>query len=443
MLTKEKTMTKTLKKSVFAVLAVFLTVSAYAQIPEKAEFGKFALTGGTVHTVTNGTIENGIVLIDGNKISFVGENARITADYTVIDVTGKHIFPGLIDAGTSLGLVEISAVPVTVDNAEIGDLNPHMRAFTAINPNSATIPVTRVEGVTTVVSNPASGVISGKSTMINLYGYSPDSMAVKADAGLFVNWPSSRRRGGWDQRTDEEIEKQYKEATTSMDKYLEDVRFYKKTMEAYGANNTLPKPDRNIPLEAMIPVVNGELPIIVSVDREEDILKAIEWTKTQPDLKFIFSSVAEGWRVAEELAASNIPVLVGPVLRLPTRDHDHYESAYRNPGIMHAAGVKVAIRSGDTENVRNLPFNAGYAATYGMGREDALKAITITPAEIFGVADKIGSIEEGKMANIVIANGDILEAMTQVEHVFINGFKVPNVSRHTQLFQEFLERDVR
>lgn len=436
-------MTKTFKKAVFAALMVFLTMSAYAQIPEKAEFGKFALTGGTIHTVTNGVIENGVVLIDGNKITFVGDNVKITPDYTVLDVTGKHIFPGLIDAGTSLGLVEISAVPVTVDNAEIGDLNPHMRAFTAINPNSAAIPVTRVEGVTTVVSNPASGVISGKSTLINLYGYSPDSMAVKADVGLFVNWPSSRRRGGWDQRSDEEIAKQYKEATDSMDKYLEDVRFYKKTVDAFASNSSLPKPDRNIPLEAMIPVVTGELPVIVSVDREEDILKAIEWTKTQPDLKFIFSSVAEGWRVADEIAAANIPVLVGPVLRLPTRDHDHYESAYRNPGIMHSAGVKVAIRTGGTENVRNLPFNAGYAATYGMGREEALKAVTIYPAEIFGVADKIGSIEEGKLANIVVTDGDILEAMTKVEHVFINGFKVPTVSRHTQLFREFLDRDVR
>lgn len=436
-------MTKTFKKAVFAALSVFLTVSAYAQIPEKAEFGKFALTGGTVYTVTNGVIENGVVLIDGNKISFVGNNAKITSDYTVLDATGKHIYPGLIDAGTSLGLVEISAVPVTVDNAEIGDLNPHMRAFTAINPNSAAIPVTRVEGVTTVVSNPSSGVISGKSTLINLYGYSPDSMAVKADVGLFVNWPSSRRRGGWDQRSDEEIAKQYKEATNSMDKYLEDVRFYKKTMDAYAADNSLPKPDKNIPLEAMIPVVTGELPVIVSVDREEDILKAIEWTKTQPELKFIFSSVAEGWRVAEDLADANIPVLVGPVLRLPTRDHDHYESSYRNPGIMHSAGVKVAIRTGGTENVRNLPFNAGYAATYGMGKDEALKAVTIYPAEIFGVADMLGSIEEGKMANIVVTDGDILEAMTKVEHVFINGFKVPTVSRHTQLFQEFLDRDVR
>lgn len=435
-------MTKTFKKIVFAVLTVFFAVSAQAQITQKAEFGKFALTGGTIHTVTNGVIQNGVLLIDGNKITFVGDNVRITPDYTVIDVTGKHIFPGMIDSGTSLGLVEISAVPVTVDNAEIGDMNPHMRAFTAINPNSAAIAVTRVEGVTTVVANPASGVISGKSTLINLYGYSPDSMAVKADVGLFVNWPSSRRRGGFDQRTDTEIQNAYKEATAAMDKYLEDVRFYKKTVDAYSANNNLPKPDKNIPLEAMIPVITGELPVIISVDREEDILKAIEWTKTQPELRFVLSSVAEGWRVADAIAEANIPVLAGPVLRLPSRDHDHYESAYQNPGLMNKAGVKVAIRTGDTENVRNLPFNAGYAATYGMGREEALRAVTIVPAEIFGVADKLGSLEVGKMANVVVADGDMLETMTRVEHVFINGFKVPIESRHTQLHQQFLDREV-
>jgi imidazolonepropionase-like amidohydrolase len=434
---------KNILMKILCIIILLITATPLlAQITEKAEFGKFALTGGTIHTVTNGVIENGILLIDGNKISFIGINAKISNDYVVIDVTGKQVYPGLIDAGTSLGLIEISAVPVTVDNAEVGSINPHMRAFTAINPNSAAIAVTRVEGVTTVLSNPASGVISGKSTLINLYGYSPDSMAVKADAGLFVNWPVSRRRGNWDQRTDDEIQKEFEKSLNDLNTFLEDVRFYHKMVSMHQVDPSLRKPSRNIPFESMIPVILGELPIILSVDREDDILKAIEWSKTQPELRFIFSSVSEGWRVASQLAQANIPVIVGPVLRLPSRDHDHYESAYRNPSIMSKAGVRVALMTGNTENVRNLPFNAGYAATYGMGREEALRSITLTPAELFGVQDKLGSLEVGKIANIVVSNGDILETMSTVEHVFINGYKIPLSSRHTQLFDQFLNRDV-
>jgi imidazolonepropionase-like amidohydrolase len=434
---------KNILMKILCIIILLITATPLlAQITEKAEFGKFALTGGTIHTVTNGVIENGILLIDGNKISFIGTNAKISNDYVVIDVTGKQVYPGLIDAGTSLGLIEISAVPVTVDNAEVGSINPHMRAFTAINPNSAAIAVTRVEGVTTVLSNPASGVISGKSTLINLYGYSPDSMAVKADAGLFVNWPVSRRRGNWDQRTDDEIQKEFEKSLNDLNTFLEDVRFYHKMVSMHQVDPSLRKPSRNIPFESMIPVILGELPIILSVDREDDILKAIEWSKTQPELRFIFSSVSEGWRVASQLAQANIPVIVGPILRLPSRDHDHYESAYRNPSLMSKAGVRVALMTGNTENVRNLPFNAGYAATYGMGREEALRSITLTPAELFGVQDKLGSLEVGKIANIVVSNGDILETMSTVEHVFINGYKIPLSSRHTQLFDQFLNRDV-
>ncbi|HAC15794.1 MAG TPA: amidohydrolase [Bacteroidetes bacterium] len=437
-------MKNNLKYFLSGLMLLIVVVQVNAQIPEKATFGKYALFGGTIHTVSDGVIENGILLIDGNIISFVGSNVRITNDYTSIDITGKHVYPGLIDAGSSLGLVEISAVPVTVDNAEIGSMNPHMRAFTAINPNSVAIPVTRVEGVTTVISNPASGVISGKSTMINLYGYSPDSMAVVQDVGLFVNWPTVSRRGGWDSRTDEEIQKQYDEQIKSLDDFIADALFYHKVKEEYSTSpNGKKTPTKNSSLEAMGDIVDGKLPLIISVDRESDILKAIEWTKKNPSLKVIFSSVAEGWRVADEIAAAGIPCLVGPLLRLPTRDHDNYQRAYQNAALLHDAGVKIAIRTGDTENVRNLPFNAGYAATYGLGKDEALKAITLYPAQIFGVDDKIGSLREGLLANVVVTNGDILETMTKVEHVFINGHKIPMNSRHIQLFDEFLNRDVR
>lgn len=427
----------------FALILIF-TVSSVAQITEKPVSGKFALTGATIHTVTNGVIESGVILINGDKIDFVGQNARISPEYTEIDYTGMHIYPGLIDVGTSLGLVEISAVPVTVDNAEIGLFNPHMRAFTAINPNSVAIPVTRVGGVTTVISHPSSGVISGKATMIDLYGYSPDSMAVKQDAYLYLNWPTGGRRGWWDQRSDSEIEREMKESFKRLNDYWSDAVFYNRMMEEYTANPSgKARPASNAALEAMRPVVNGELPVVINVNREKDILAALDWIKERSEGTFMLSSVAEGWRVADKIAEAGIPCLVGPLLRTPARAHENYQRPYQNAAILHEAGVKIAIQTSETENVRNLPFNAGYAATYGLGREEALKAITIYPAELFGVADKLGSIEEGKIANLVVSTGDIFETVDRIEQVFIRGLKLPMQSRHIMLYDEFLNRDVR
>jgi imidazolonepropionase-like amidohydrolase len=424
-------------------MVLVLIMTATAQIAEKATFGKFALVGGTIHTVSGEVIQSGVVLINGNKIEFVGTNVKVTNEYTQIDVTGKHVYPGLIDAGSTLGLVEISAVPVTVDNAEIGDYNPHMRAFTAINPNSVAIPVTRVEGVTTVISSPSSGIVSGKSTLIDLFGYSPDSMAVKEDVALSMSWPSTGRRGFWDQRDDTAIEEEYKKALGTVDEFWKAAIFYNSMMENFEANpSNRTRPAVDVSMEAMRPVVNGKLPVIVQVDREKDILAVLDWIKTRAESRFILSSVAEGWRVADKIAEAGVACLVGPILRTPSRAHENYQRPYQNAAILHDAGVKIAIRTGSTENVRNLPFNAGYAATYGLGREEALKAVTINTAEIFGVSDKIGSIEVGKLANIVVADGDILETMTKIEHVFIKGFKIPMSSRQTLLHDEFLNRDV-
>jgi imidazolonepropionase-like amidohydrolase len=188
-------------------------------------------------------------------------------------------------------------------------------------------------------------------------------------------------------------------------------------------------------------VVSGVIPVVVSVDRENDILEALKWTKKNSNLRFILASVAEGWRVADKIAEAGVPVLVGPTLRTPSRDYDNYQRPYENPALMAKAGVKVAIMTAGTENVRNLLYNAGYAATYGMGTDEAVKAITLTPAEIFGVADKIGSITVGKMANLFIADGDPFELTTTVEQVFIAGQKIPMVSRQNQLYREFIRRD--
>jgi imidazolonepropionase-like amidohydrolase len=432
------------KLNIFAVLVTLLfglTATVEAQITDKPEYGKIAITGATLHTVTNGTIEGGIILIDGGEITFVGENARITNEYTRIDASGKHVYPGFIDGWSGLGLVEISAVPVTVDNSELGQFNPHMYAFTAFNPHSASVPVTRVSGVTTVLSHPSSGSISGKASVMDLWGYSPDSMAVKKSGALVMNLPSSGGGGWWDNRSEEEIKKQYEENLKEINDFLDKARFYDRMMKAYEADPSgKTKPDHDPRMEAMREVLAGEVPVVISADDKQEILDALEWIKDNDDMSFILEGVSEGWRLADEIAEAGVPVLT-TTLYTPSRDYDNYQRPYQNPGLMAEAGVKVAIVSNDTENSRNTAFEAGYAAAYGMGTEEALRAVTINPAEIFGVADKIGSLEAGKQANLFISDGDPFEPMTNIEHVFIQGYKIPMDSRHIQLYQEFLDRD--
>ncbi|HLR24806.1 MAG TPA: hypothetical protein VK112_02990, partial [Fodinibius sp.] len=277
--------------------------SGYAQITEKAEYGMFAITNATIHTVTDGVIDNGTVLIRGEKIVYVGQKPKITAEYSRIDAQGKHLYPGFMDAGTQLGLQEIGSVAETKDQAELGEFNPHVRAFTAINPSSASIPVTRVNGVTHVISLPVSGRLSGKATLIDLYGYSPDSMAVKPNAALHLNWPSALKRGSWDDRDKEKIAKEYKKNIDQLNEFWKRAAFYQKMLNSYDKNNAEMKmPDTNKKMEAMREVMSGNLPVIISVDRKKDILNAIEWTKKHPDVHFILAGVQEGWRVAEEIA---------------------------------------------------------------------------------------------------------------------------------------------
>ena len=192
-------------------------------------------------------------------------------------------------------------------------------------------------------------------------------------------------------------------------------------------------------MEQLSKVIEGELTLLVEVNAAKDIEEAIKWIQRN-NIKAILMGVAEGWRVAEKIAQANLPVITGPMLIPPTRESDRYDASYTNPGRMAQAGVKVVIRSNESENTRNLPFNAGFAAAYGMGKEEALKAVTINAAEVFGLADKLGSIEVGKDATLFVSTGDPFETKTQIRHVFIEGYRIPMSNRHIRLYQEFLER---
>jgi imidazolonepropionase-like amidohydrolase len=395
--------------------------------------GLFALTNATIHTVTNGVIQNGTVIINDGVIQNLGANITVPAGAEVIDCTGKLIYPGMIDGGTRLGIIEVNSVPETQDHQEIGNVKPHVKALTAVNPNSVAIPVTRVSGVTTVLTMPAGGLIPGTAALINLVGYTPNQMYT-GFSGVLMNFPSASRRGFRDRRSDADVQKDAEKAQKEINEMLERAALYRINEEA-GTARFYPE------MKALAEVVAGEVALIIEVNGAADIEAAIEWVKEQKIAKPILSGVSEGWRVADKIAASGIPVITGPVIGMPSRQSDRYDRAYANAGVMSNAGVKVAIRTMDTENARNLPFNAGFAVAYGMTKEDALKAVTINPAEIFGVSDKLGSIETGKSATLFIIDGDPFETNSHISHVFIDGYNIPMISRHTRLYNEFLERN--
>lgn len=427
-------------KNIYFLYSLFFffatIVQGQAQVA-KASKGTFALTNATIITVTKDTITNGTLIIQNGKIAALGTTIDIPSDAQTIDCTGQSIYPGMIDSGTQLGMAEVNAVSLTVDHNEIGDIKPHMQALTAVNPNNVAIPVTRVNGVTTALSVPTGGLIPGTAALINLVGYTPDQMYAGFKA-VVINYPSTRKRGWRDSRSEEDRKKEQDKSLKKLNSVWEQALLYAR-IDSVGQTNSSLQPEYNPQMEAMLPVIQGKIPVLIEVNQEKNIESAIKWVQKNK-VNAVFTGVAEGWRVAKKIADAKIPVITGPILSRPTRGSDRYDRPYANAGILHKAGVKVAIRTNDSENVRNLPFNAGFAAAYGMGKEAALKAVTINPAEIFGLGAQLGSLEVGKIANILVTTGDPFETKTKIKQLFINGWQVPIDSRHIQLYEEFLDR---
>jgi len=425
-------------QSILYTLVLVFTVSwLSSQQIAKSEKGSFLLKNGTLVTVTNGTFKSDLLLKDG-KIAEIGESLSAGDGVTVVDCSDKIVYPGFIDGGTQLGLQEIGAVSLTSDHNEIGSFIPHMEALTAVNPNGVAIPVTRVNGITSAIVMPTGGRFPGTAALINLHGYTPQQMFAGYKA-VVMNYPSSGKRGRRDRRSEEDIKKDSEKARKELNESWKKVKLYA-NIDAASKSSNQEKSDYNPAMDAMVDVANGDQQIMIEVNKKADIEAAIKWVQ-ENNLNAVLTGVKEGYRVADELAEAGIPVIVGPVLSIPSRLSDKYDVAYANPGLMAKAGVKVALRTNSYENVRNLPYDAGFAATYGMGTEEALKAITINPAEIFGVADQLGSLEVGKQGNIFVADGDPFETRTRINHLFIGEYKVPLESRHTLLYDEFLNRD--
>jgi imidazolonepropionase-like amidohydrolase len=409
--------------------------------------GVFAIRNARIVTVSGADIENGTVVIRDGKIEAVGANVSVPAGAQTIDGSGLSVYPGMIDAGTNLGLVEVpQGANGTVDTSEVGELNPNAKAIIAVNPHSAHIAVTRVEGITNTLTAPTGGLISGQAALINLLGTAPKEMAVVPQAALVINYPRIGGGGGGFggfQQPAANLSDTLTQNERQLDqirKMLRDAEAYGRSQDAYAKDKSLPRPDRNVVLEPLVPYVRGEQPVIFRADREAEIRGAIRFAE-EMKLKPIILGGNDAWKIAGFLKEKNVPVILTGVFSLPSREDDAYDTLYENAAKLQQAGVRFCISTGDGgAEVRNLAQYAGMAAAYGLSKTDAVKAVTLYPAQIMNVADRLGSIEAGKMANLVVTDGDLLEIRTNIRYLFIDGRPVVLSSRHTELNEAFKNR---
>jgi imidazolonepropionase-like amidohydrolase len=404
---------------VLALLPGFVQgeASASDQIPGAPQKQPIALVGGTVHPVSGPSIEKGTVLFDKGKIVALGAAVSIPGNTLIVDVSGKHVYPGLIEPNTDLGLREISSVRGTVDNTELGTINPSLRSETAVNPDSEHIPSTRANGIALAATSPGGGIISGMAAVIMLDGWTWEQMTLKAPAGLVVNWSSSKENR-------EALEKTFREA-----------RAYRTAKEANTGKNA-PALKTDLRWEAMLPVLRGEVPVWVETGGLRNIEAAVEWADREGVNMVLFGGT-EADRAADLLRRKNIPVVITSVLRLPSRADDAFDTPFTLADKLRRAGVRFCIAGGEE---RNLPYHAALAAAYGLPKDDALKAVTQYAAEILGIGDRVGSLDKGKDATLIVTTGDPLEITTQTERMYIQGREVDLSDKHKMLYRKYQEK---
>jgi imidazolonepropionase-like amidohydrolase len=398
-----------------------------------------ALVGATVHPVTGSTIDDGAVVMSGGHITYVGArgSADIAADAQTIELSGKHIYPGMIDPFTNIGMIEIGQVEASRDDREEGRYNPHLDALWAVHPQSVEIPVARANGITAVMSAPASGVVKGAGVVIQLAGDTPPRMAVKQNSVLVVELPSPKGEEWEEPKLEgerlEELVALFERAT----EFAAAPSYRTDPTAPFDANDWLR--ERTM-LEALKPAVTGAMPVFFQVRSERDIRTLFLFLDKFPEVKAVVVGGDQAYRVAGELTERRIPVIVGSALR-PTMDRDDaIEAGWANARILHAAGVKIAFSTQDYADVRNLPYHAARAVAFGLPRDAALRAVTLEPAEILGVGSEMGSIETGKRGDLIVTDGDPLQIVTTVERAFIGGREVSLETKQTRLYEEFKER---
>ena len=425
-----------MKRMILTLAALVLAFAA----PATAQ--TYAIVGGTVHTLTGETFV-GTVVIEGGRIVAVGPNVQAPQGAEVVDAAGKHVYPGMFDAVSGLGLTEIGAVDVTNDAREQGNFNPHLRAATAIHPATEHIPVARANGITLTMAAPQGGTVAGQASLVGLDGWTVEEMWIDPGAAMVINYPGlgggggrfgggrfggGGGGGGWSA-----AQERYREAVAQLDDWLDAARRYDQAVKA-GAD--LPRDLKN---EAMAKVVNREMPVLLSANGERNIRNAVEWAQGQ-NLRFVITGGREAWKIADWLAENDVDIILSGTQAMPAGQDASYDEAYANPGKLHAAGVRIAFATFNSSASRTLPYEAAQAVPYGLPHEAALEAVTRNAADMLGFGDRIGTIEEGKLANIMITDGDPLEIRTQVTDLFILGRGVSLDNKHKSLYEKYRAR---
>jgi imidazolonepropionase-like amidohydrolase len=417
-----------------------------------ADDNSFFLKGATIHTMAGKDIDNGSILVRNGKIVGVGQNLAAPKDVKIIDGKGMQVYPGMIDSGTIVGLQEIGAVTESGDVSDVGKFDPQLRAFIAVNPESEHIPVTRANGITAVLALPGGGgrrgggggqLIGGNASLIRLDGWTTEDLDIKGDAAMHLMMPTlgggggrGGEGGGDFMRVSYEQQKQaYDKDMKELNDFFEDSRRY---AQAKAAN--APDFRTDLKLEAMIPVIEGKEVVLVTAIRERAIRDALAFADKQK-IKIVLSQSAEAYKVIPEIKAHNVPVILPPTLALPDGEDEPYDQPPTTPALLYKAGIKFSFASGaGMDFSRNLPYQAATAVAYGLPPEEAMKAVTVNAAQIFGVAGQMGTIEEGKSADFMLTDGDPLKTQTQIKQLFISGKNVSLENKQKRLYDKYTAR---
>jgi len=426
-------------KNLLIIFLFTVSISANEQIPAPPQKNPILLKNGLIHTVSNGIVE-GSILFDKGKILRIAKYITPPENCEVIDLDGKHVYPGMIAAVSGLGLVEINAVGVTNDHSERGDFNPNVRTNVAFNPDSEIIPTTRSNGILIANVIPASGLVSGQSSVMMLDGWTWENATLSFPSGLHINWPNMNSSS----RTDND-KKRLKAARQQLDhleKMIKDARAYARLRQT---KSRLAEDYHNEDLrwESMIPYVEKKLPIFVHANEVRQIEASISWANRH-NLEIIIVGGKDAWRTTDLLVKNRIPIVYEGVTALPYRRYEDYDQAYKTPSILYEEGVQFCISdygyAGRAEQIRNLPYQASMAASYGLPKKAAFRAVTLSVAEILGIDEKVGSLDEGKDATLFISDGDPLEIRTNIIQAYIQGKKIDMGDRHKSLYSKYKEK---
>jgi imidazolonepropionase-like amidohydrolase len=400
--------------------------AAEAQMPAPRQDRPVALVGATLHTVSGPVIEGGTIVFENGRITALGRDVQVPSGAQRVDAAGLHVYPGLVDGWSQMGLFEIGGFDVTIDQNELGPVNPNARTHVAFHPESRHIGTTRSNGVLVTVTSPAGGIISGLSAAMMLDGWTWEEMTLKPETGLVVQWPNPGNR-----------ERYEGDQETLRDAFAR-ARAYRTARRAADADG--PPLDFDARWEAMIPVLEGEIPVVVHAMELRQLRDAVAWAEEE-GVRLILLGGGDADRMAEELAEKRIPVLLTSVLSSPARGWEPYDRTFSLPARLHRAGVPFAIVGGSSAPYANrLPYEAGVAMAHGLPEEEAVRALTLYPARHLGLDDRIGSLEVGKDATVLVTTGNPLEYATTIERAYVEGREIDLMDAHRQFYERYSER---